>query len=150
MVKDIWIQKGQFSLQLPMDWEVSELDESTEIVPANGEAAIHITAFKKTSSGIPTKKDAAILVDNFAQKNGLKKINILSTSETKHCCNFLEQLAGNGKPSQPLFWVVKSIVGSSKGILGTLCIDELTTQTYKDGLAILESLKIDDGNLKLE
>lgn len=150
MSKDIWMQKGQFSLQLPMDWEVSELDESIEIVPMNGEAAIHISVFKKTSSGIPSMKEAAILVDNFAQKNGLKKITILSTSKTKYCCNLLEQLSGNGKSSQPLYWVVKGVVGLSKGILGTLCIDELASQTYKDGLAILESLKMDDGMLKPE
>lgn len=139
-----WIQPGQFTLEIPENWSVLEELNITELKPDLNNAAIHISVLKKAISSRPYLEEAIYLVEEFALNNKLGngdmrcKMEPIEGSESfsMYAANFLR----TGFPDEPLIWVVKSIVGESKAVLATLCLDDVKTKSYVEGLAILDSL----------
>jgi hypothetical protein len=140
-----WIKHEQFSLDIPEDWAVSEEHESIELQPNSRDAAIHISVLKKTVPSPPRMEEAVTLVENFALNNNLRNEENRSKVEPKECDGYVSMFTaifhGTSLPSEPLIWVVKSIVGDKKAVLATLCLDDVNTQSYVEGLSILDSLK---------
>lgn len=142
---DIWKQPGQYSLEVPSSWAISEIDDTTELVPENGDAAIHISVFRKQVKSFPQPGDAAKLVGNFAQKNDLRLDGELTIQCNENRCACFGRFEGSDKePDQPGIWFVKGVVGLHKAVLGTFCLDEPDGRSYVEGLAILDSLELEE------
>lgn len=142
---DVWKKPGQYTLEIPVTWGANELEDSTEFVPENEDAAIHVSVFKKATRSSPRENDAVALVENFAQKNSLHLNGGLNVACHENSCNCFGHFSSSGEDlGQPHVWVVKGTVGWHKGILGTLCLDESEGSSYTEGLAILNSLKLEE------
>ncbi|MEQ1890559.1 MAG: hypothetical protein ABL951_15485 [Alphaproteobacteria bacterium] len=144
MKLDRWIQAGQFSLDLPESWLVSETEDCTEIIPSAEDAAIHVSVYKRTLLEPPSFKDAISLIENFSDKNDLCQNANLKHRSSAHGYTCTGFFSGSGEASEPLFWVVKSIAGKKIAVLATLCSDNTEAQTYKEGLSILGSLTLEE------
>lgn len=142
MKLDQWMQPGQLSLMLPTTWEVRELNEVTELVPSRGDAAVEISVLKKSRSSVPTKDEAARLVEHFAKQNHLSHQGEAPCYPREFGWQCIGQFVSGNDASVPRFWLVSAITRESRASIASLCSDDIHGASFAEGADILKSIEL--------
>jgi len=139
-MSDRWLQDGQFSMNVPDDWMVRQLEGSTEVVPRGGNVAVHVSTLKKTDPAPATARGARQLFDYFLVKNELSadesQVVVGRVPLGWACQAYCQRRSGQSNA-----WFVRVIVTGERGIFASVCANNADADTFVEGTAILESLR---------
>ncbi len=142
---DKWIQPGQFSVDVPANWEVRELGDAVEVVPESADAAIHVTTYVRRLAGEPKADEARSLLASFARKSALIPLKPAHCFDWENTWTCDAEFEGHVDPNVPRYWFLRSIVRQEQAFLGSLCLDDLSSPSYVDGKKILLSMVSNKG-----
>jgi hypothetical protein len=136
-----WTWRGVFQARIPKSWRHREVDGLLEFVPTRPVGALHIRVLDRNRRGAVQPGEAADLVTNFAENQGVP----LSSPV---------EISGGGTPTArasfttwrdgaPLHWDVQAIVGRQQALVATYVHDNKHEIERKEALEIISSLVIE-------
>lgn len=137
-----WVQASQFSVDFPDGWLVTQAEDSTEIVPESGDAAVHISVFARPDSADSSEHATRELMTFFAKRNELEiegPLKCFREDDVWTCHGCFENAGSTQRPAK---WSLRVILTKSKAIVGSLCSDDVNSRSWKQGGSVLMSLAV--------
>jgi hypothetical protein len=128
-----------FSLALPDEWVLSELDDLVEIVPPGANGPLHISFMRRVRPGLVAEREAARLVLAVADGLGVSNAEVQELDLGNH--RFARTEVAAGERHRPLFWDVAAHVWEQHALVASYSHDGTRLETRLAALEILGSIR---------